>query len=228
MKKPSGDSGLIRTQLDEQALGFGAERVPAGELGAENPFAPFLADEPRPHREFLADGCDGPKTGVQVCGSRRRTVAATGQPAKHLVELQWDRPAVDGSTAAQEVPAERYLALDVLMVARNRNEAGRHGLSAAGQIEPAGEDLSALGDCGLGQPFGPSVQVVLRATVVAASGAAAATSSRKSRRAATMSPYSAPPPGLRTVGSCHVRMGGKPPCVACSWVILHTFVRLMH
>jgi hypothetical protein len=88
MKKPSGDSGLIRTQLDEQALGFGAERVPAGELGAENPFAPLLADEPRPHREFLADGCDGPKIGVQVCGSRRRTVAATGQPAKHLVELQ--------------------------------------------------------------------------------------------------------------------------------------------
>jgi hypothetical protein len=177
MKKPSGDSGLIRTQLDEQALGFGAERVPAGELGAENPFAPLLADEPRPHREFLADGCDGPKIVVQVCGSRRSTVAATGQPAKHLVELQWDRPAVDGSTAAQEVPAER--------------------------------------SC-------------VRATVVAASGAAAATSSRKSRRAATMSPYSAPPPGLRTVGSCHVRMGGKPSCVACSWVISHTFVRLMH
>lgn len=51
----------------------------------------------------------------------------------------------------------------------------------------------------------------VRATVVAASGAAAATWSRNSRNAAIISPYSGPPPGLRTAGSCQVRIGGNPP-----------------
>lgn len=85
-QKSSVDSWLIRTQLDEQALSFGAQRVAVGELSAKNSFAPLLADEPRPYRQFLADGCNRPEVGVQIRGPRRSTVAAAGEPPEHFVE----------------------------------------------------------------------------------------------------------------------------------------------
>ena len=169
----------------------------------------LLADEPARYRSSRP-------TGVMIgnrCADRRFARASDlrrWRTTEHLSNRRgWrhrGRP-----PAAEEVPAKRNRAAYAPIIALDRNEVGGHGLSAARKVEPPSEDLlpseTAAGASRADQSFRDSVN----STGVAVSGAAAATSSSKVRSAVIMSAYSVPPPGLRTVGSCQVRIGGKPP-----------------
>lgn len=65
-----------------------------------------------------------------------------------------------GATTAEEIATERDRTVDAVLIARDRSEAGRHGLAVTGQVEAPPPELPPFRDRYVGQPVGPRSQVL--------------------------------------------------------------------